>query len=220
MACGKSAQPDRRGQRLACATRRVSELPTHAPTSRSSAADSRVSRPHGRLPGAGCTTLVLEREATLGRFASGRGAGLGRQLAEDDATTDADGARRSAAPRAAGGVDADRRRARLRRRGARGGLRGARRAARRVAVERSIATAVLAYWPALDGLPIAGGAVRAERRRDRRRSAARPASPACTRRASTPASSRIERRARRCTTDARRDRGARRRRRRVRGPAR
>lgn len=31
--------------------------------------------------------IVLEREATLGRYASGRGAGLGRQLAEDDAWT-------------------------------------------------------------------------------------------------------------------------------------
>jgi len=31
--------------------------------------------------------VVLEREPALGRYASGRGAGLGRQLAEDDATT-------------------------------------------------------------------------------------------------------------------------------------
>ena len=31
--------------------------------------------------------VVLEREVTLGRYASGRSAGLGRQLAEDDATT-------------------------------------------------------------------------------------------------------------------------------------
>jgi D-arginine dehydrogenase len=35
----------------------------------------------------GVNAIVLERETTLGRFASGRGAGLGRQLAEDDATT-------------------------------------------------------------------------------------------------------------------------------------
>ncbi|HEY4056881.1 MAG TPA: FAD-binding oxidoreductase [Kofleriaceae bacterium] len=35
----------------------------------------------------GISAIVLEREAQLGRFASGRGAGLGRQLAEDDATT-------------------------------------------------------------------------------------------------------------------------------------
>jgi glycine/D-amino acid oxidase-like deaminating enzyme len=35
----------------------------------------------------GVNAIVLEREAALGRFASGRGAGLGRQLAEDDATT-------------------------------------------------------------------------------------------------------------------------------------
>jgi glycine/D-amino acid oxidase-like deaminating enzyme len=32
--------------------------------------------------------VVLEREPELGRFASGRSAGLGRQLAEDDATTE------------------------------------------------------------------------------------------------------------------------------------
>src|SRR5688572_33154020 len=31
--------------------------------------------------------IVLEREAELGRYASGRSAGLGRQLAEDDFTT-------------------------------------------------------------------------------------------------------------------------------------
>ena len=35
----------------------------------------------------GVRSLVLEREPELGRQASGRGAGLGRQLAEDDATT-------------------------------------------------------------------------------------------------------------------------------------
>lgn len=35
----------------------------------------------------GIAAVVLEREAQLGRFASGRGAGLGRQLAEDDLTT-------------------------------------------------------------------------------------------------------------------------------------
>ena len=35
----------------------------------------------------GVAAIVLERETELGRFASGRGAGLGRQLAEDDATT-------------------------------------------------------------------------------------------------------------------------------------
>jgi len=35
----------------------------------------------------GVSAVVLERETELGRFASGRGAGLGRQLAEDDATT-------------------------------------------------------------------------------------------------------------------------------------
>src|SRR5207237_6891532 len=35
----------------------------------------------------GVRAVVLEREAELGRYASGRGAGLGRQLAEDDATS-------------------------------------------------------------------------------------------------------------------------------------
>jgi glycine/D-amino acid oxidase-like deaminating enzyme len=35
----------------------------------------------------GIAAVVIEREGTLGRFASGRSAGLGRQLAEDDATT-------------------------------------------------------------------------------------------------------------------------------------
>lgn len=35
----------------------------------------------------GVQAIVLERETALGRYASGRGAGLGRQLAEDDATT-------------------------------------------------------------------------------------------------------------------------------------
>ena len=35
----------------------------------------------------GVESIVLERESTLGRYASGRGAGLGRQLCEDDATS-------------------------------------------------------------------------------------------------------------------------------------
>ena len=35
----------------------------------------------------GVSAVVLEREAAPGRFASGRSAGLGRQLAEDDATS-------------------------------------------------------------------------------------------------------------------------------------
>ncbi|MGE0546665.1 MAG: NAD(P)/FAD-dependent oxidoreductase [Kofleriaceae bacterium] len=35
----------------------------------------------------GVRAIVLERELRLGRFASGRGAGLGRQLVDDDATT-------------------------------------------------------------------------------------------------------------------------------------
>jgi glycine/D-amino acid oxidase-like deaminating enzyme len=39
------------------------------------------------LAARGATAIVLEREPELGRYASGRGAGLGRQLAEDDATS-------------------------------------------------------------------------------------------------------------------------------------
>jgi glycine/D-amino acid oxidase-like deaminating enzyme len=35
----------------------------------------------------GIAATVLERETSLGRYASGRGAGLGRQLCEDDATS-------------------------------------------------------------------------------------------------------------------------------------
>lgn len=35
----------------------------------------------------GVRAVILEREPELGRYASGRGAGLGRQLAEDDATS-------------------------------------------------------------------------------------------------------------------------------------
>lgn len=35
----------------------------------------------------GVSAVVLERESQLGRYASGRSAGLGRQLAEDDATS-------------------------------------------------------------------------------------------------------------------------------------
>ena len=35
----------------------------------------------------GIGAVILERESELGRYASGRGAGLGRQLAEDDATS-------------------------------------------------------------------------------------------------------------------------------------
>lgn len=39
------------------------------------------------LASRGIRSVVLEREPELGRYASGRGAGLGRQLAEDDHTT-------------------------------------------------------------------------------------------------------------------------------------
>jgi glycine/D-amino acid oxidase-like deaminating enzyme len=40
------------------------------------------------LAARGVDAVVLEREAALGRYASGRGAGLGRQLCEDDATSE------------------------------------------------------------------------------------------------------------------------------------
>src|SRR5262245_28248435 len=36
----------------------------------------------------GIAAVVLEREPAIGRYASGRSAGIGRQLAEDDHTTE------------------------------------------------------------------------------------------------------------------------------------
>ena len=107
------------------------------------------------LAARGVDAVVLEREAELGRYASGRGAGLGRQLAEDDATTalTVRGAARLRAELPAlwtetGGVlgfdepaHAEAYRARARRFG--------------VACEAIDRAGVLASWPALDGLPLA-----------------------------------------------------------------
>ncbi len=103
----------------------------------------------------GVTSVVLEREVMPGRFASGRSAGLGRQLAEDDATTrlTVRGAELLRGPLAAawqpcGGILsfdqaalADDYTARAARVG--------------VAVERMDRDAVLARWPDLEDLPIA-----------------------------------------------------------------
>jgi len=101
--------------------------------------------------------VVLERERELGRFASGRGAGLGRQLAEDDDTTTLTvrgaavlrGALAAALP-ACGGLlsfdDAAYAEAYLAR---------AQRFA--VAVERVDRAAVVARWPVAETLRIACG---------------------------------------------------------------
>jgi D-arginine dehydrogenase len=103
----------------------------------------------------GVAAVVLEREATLGRFASGRSAGLGRQLAEDDATS-ALTIRGAAwlrselaiAWQASGGILSFDQRATAEDyvlRAARFG----------VAVERLDGAGVAVRWPALAGLPIA-----------------------------------------------------------------
>lgn len=103
----------------------------------------------------GVAAVVLEREAAPGRFASGRSAGLGRQLAEDDATSALTirGAqllrsRFAAAWQPSGGIlSFDR---------AEAAEAYAARAVRfDVAVERIDRAAVLARWPGLTGLPIA-----------------------------------------------------------------
>ncbi len=107
------------------------------------------------LAGRGVRAVILEREPELGRHASGRGAGLGRQLAEDDATS----------ALAIRGAEL------LRRRfptawTETGGLLGfddpARAAeyvarAERLGVAHAVLdrAAVLARWPAFEGLPIA-----------------------------------------------------------------
>jgi D-arginine dehydrogenase len=107
------------------------------------------------LAGRGVDAVVLEREAVLGRFASGRSAGLGRQLAEDDATTalTVRGAQRLRASFAAawqpcGGIlsfdqpaACDAYLARAARHG--------------VVAERLTPADVLARWPELEELPIA-----------------------------------------------------------------
>jgi D-arginine dehydrogenase len=103
----------------------------------------------------GVRAVVLEREAAPGRFASGRSAGLGRQLAEDDATS-ALTIRGAAILRGAlaaawqpcGGIlsfdqeaDADHYAARAVRLG--------------VAAERLDRQAAISRWPGVAGLPIA-----------------------------------------------------------------
>jgi D-arginine dehydrogenase len=103
----------------------------------------------------GVRAVILEREAALGRYASGRGAGLGRQLAEDDATAELAirGARRlrdrfPAAWREIGGVlgfDEAARAAEYTARAARLG----------VPHEAWGRAEVLARWPVFEGLPIA-----------------------------------------------------------------
>jgi glycine/D-amino acid oxidase-like deaminating enzyme len=107
------------------------------------------------LAARGVHAVILEREPELGRYASGRGAGLGRQLAEDDATAAlaVRGARRlrSRVPavwRETGGLlgfDDPAAAAAYAARAERLGVPCR-------AVDRA---AVLAWWPALDGLPLA-----------------------------------------------------------------
>jgi D-arginine dehydrogenase len=103
----------------------------------------------------GAAAIVLEREAAPGRFASGRSAGLGRQLAEDDATSAL--TIRGAAVlrgelaevwRPVGGILSfdDARLA---------GDYAARAARFGVAVERLDRAAVAARWPGIGALPIA-----------------------------------------------------------------
>jgi len=103
----------------------------------------------------GVAAVVLEREAAPGRFASGRSAGLGRQLAEDDATSaltirGAELLRRELAPvwQPCGGIlSFDRHEA--------ADAYVARAARLGVAVERVDRAGVTARWPGAAGLPIA-----------------------------------------------------------------
>ena len=101
----------------------------------------------------GVRSVILEREAELGRHASGRGAGLGRQLAEDDTTTaltmrGARILRELGALEATGGIlgfdDHVHARAYL--------TRASRFGLAHQAIDRD---AVLARWPALTGVPLA-----------------------------------------------------------------
>ena len=104
----------------------------------------------------GVRAIVLERERMLGRYASGRSAGLGRQIVEDDATTmltvrGANLLRAHVRPawRESGGILSFDDAAVLEQYVAR--------AARfEIPVERIDRAAVLARWPAMTGLPIAG----------------------------------------------------------------
>ena len=105
----------------------------------------------------GVRAIVLEREPMLGRYASGRSAGLGRQLVEDDATTALTvrganllRAHIAHAWRETGGIlsfdDAGQLATYV-----------ARAAQFAVPVEKLDRAAVLARWPAMTGLPVAGG---------------------------------------------------------------
>ena len=103
----------------------------------------------------GVASVVLERETAPGRYASGRSAGLGRQLAEDDATTrlTVRGAELLRGPLAAawqpcGGILSFDQRAAAEDYAARAARIG-------VAVERFERADVLARWPGLEELPIA-----------------------------------------------------------------
>lgn len=69
-----------------CYKPRVTELPARADVAIIGAGFAGCATARA-LARRGVTAVVLEREARVGRYASGRGAGLGRQLAEDDATT-------------------------------------------------------------------------------------------------------------------------------------
>jgi D-arginine dehydrogenase len=103
----------------------------------------------------GVAAVVLEREAAPGRFASGRSAGLGRQLAEDDATSaltirGAELLRGALGPvwQPCGGILSFDREAAA-------GAYAARAARFGVAVERVDRAGVAARWPGAAGLPIA-----------------------------------------------------------------
>jgi D-arginine dehydrogenase len=103
----------------------------------------------------GVAAVVLEREAAPGRFASGRSAGLGRQLAEDDATSALTirGAELLRGAFAAvwqpcGGILSFDRHAAAEAYEARAARFG-------VAVERVDRAGVMARWPGVGGLPIA-----------------------------------------------------------------
>lgn len=105
----------------------------------------------------GVEAVVLEREARLGRFASGRGAGLGRQLAEDDSTTalTVRGAARlrtelATAWSPTGGILTFEEPSRIDAYLARAARHG-------IAVSVLDRRAVLAHWPELESLPLIAG---------------------------------------------------------------